>query len=116
MDCAVATAVATVTMLQQRENFLKNEPMTKRAQTYTAIRKLVSGLDDPFTRFLEPSRLSALRRGTAGQTCSIGVEGLCFVTLVHLRPADIWQQDGRDKPAFESGCATALKVVVPGLW
>lgn len=53
--------------LQQRESFLKNEPMSNRGQTYAAIRKLLSGLDDPFTRFLEPSRLAALRRGTAGQ-------------------------------------------------
>lgn len=40
--------------------------MINRGQTYSAIRKLLSSLDDPFTRFLEPSRLSALRRGTAG--------------------------------------------------
>lgn len=45
---------------------MKNEPMANRPQTYNAIRKLLSGLDDPFTRFLEPSRLAALRRGTAG--------------------------------------------------
>ena len=47
---------------------MKNEPMSNRPQTYNAIRKLMSSLDDPFTRFLEPSRLAALRRGTAGVT------------------------------------------------
>lgn len=57
-------------LLQQRESFLKSEPMANRGQTYAAIRKLLSGLDDPFTRFLEPSRLAALRRGTAGQAGS----------------------------------------------
>lgn len=41
-------------------------PMANRQQTYDAIRKLVASLDDPFTRFLEPERLTALRRGTAG--------------------------------------------------
>lgn len=56
--------------LQLRESYLKNEPMANRSQTYAAIRKLMSGLDDPFTRFLEPSRLAALRRGTAGQAGS----------------------------------------------
>lgn len=56
-----------INRLQQRESYLKNEPMQNRSQTYTAIRKLLGSLDDPFTRFLEPSRLAALRRGTAGQ-------------------------------------------------
>lgn len=49
-----------------RETYLKREPMNNRSQTYDAIRKLLASLDDPFTRFLEPSRLAALRRGTAG--------------------------------------------------
>lgn len=40
--------------------------MPNRAATYGAIRKLLATLDDPFTRFLEPSQLAALRRGTAG--------------------------------------------------
>jgi C-terminal processing protease CtpA/Prc len=52
--------------VQLRETYLKTEAMANRAQTYDAIRKLLAVLDDPFTRFLEPSRLAALRRGTAG--------------------------------------------------
>jgi hypothetical protein len=40
--------------------------MANRQQTYDAIRRLVASLDDPFTRFLEPERLTALRRGTKG--------------------------------------------------
>jgi C-terminal processing protease CtpA/Prc len=57
--------------LQVREQYLKNEPMVNRAQTYAAIRKLVASLDDPFTRFLEPDRLAALKLGTTGthRTC-----------------------------------------------
>lgn len=51
---------------QLRESFLSKEAMANRPQTYDAIRKLLASLDDPFTRFLEPSRLAALRRGTAG--------------------------------------------------
>jgi C-terminal processing protease CtpA/Prc len=58
--------------------------MGKRSQTYDAIRKLLAVLDDPFTRFLEPTRLAALRRGTAGgvgcgrvrQGAALAVEGL----------------------------------------
>jgi C-terminal processing protease CtpA/Prc len=51
---------------QLRESYLKSESMPNRPATYDAIRKLLATLDDPFTRFLEPSRLAALRRGTAG--------------------------------------------------
>jgi C-terminal processing protease CtpA/Prc len=40
--------------------------MNSRAETYAAIRKLLATLDDPFTRFLEPARLDALRKGTKG--------------------------------------------------
>ncbi|WIA31928.1 hypothetical protein OEZ86_002787 [Tetradesmus obliquus] len=57
-----------------RETYLKKEPMDRRAQTYDAIRKLLAVLDDPFTRFLEPSRLAALRRGTAGSVTGVGLE------------------------------------------
>ncbi|KAJ6430283.1 hypothetical protein OIU84_021645 [Salix udensis] len=40
-----------------RENALRNEPMNTREETYTAIRKMLATLDDPFTRFLEPEKL-----------------------------------------------------------
>lgn len=53
-------------MLQVREQYLKSEAMDNREQTYAAINKLVSSLDDPFTRFLPPDRLAALRRGNSG--------------------------------------------------
>jgi C-terminal processing protease CtpA/Prc len=61
----IANPVLTL-YLQLRETYLKKEAMVNRSQTYDAIRKLLAVLDDPFTRFLEPSRLAALRRGTAG--------------------------------------------------
>ena len=44
--------------------------MENREQTYNAIIKLLSSLDDPFTRFLPPDRLSALKRGTSGEKAS----------------------------------------------
>lgn len=87
--------------LQLREGYLKNEPMANRGQTYVAIRKLMSSLDDPFTRFLEPSRLAALRRGTAGQTgCGIVNSGLlqrvvvkcCCKACCCTTCVQIWQQ------------------------
>jgi len=57
-----------------REQYLKSEPMDNREQTYAAISKLLQTLDDPFTRFLKPERLAALRRGTSGAVTGVGVE------------------------------------------
>ncbi|CAI9117991.1 OLC1v1019490C5 [Oldenlandia corymbosa var. corymbosa] len=56
-----------------RENALRNEPMTSRAETYTAIRKMVATLDDPFTRFLEPERFKSLRSGTQNALTGVGL-------------------------------------------
>lgn len=50
-----------------REQYLKSEPLDSREQAYAAVVKLLKSLDDPFTRFLTPDRLAALRRGTAGE-------------------------------------------------
>ena len=38
------------------------------------VRSLLEQLDDPFTRFLEPSRYAALKRGTAGSLTGVGLE------------------------------------------
>jgi C-terminal peptidase prc len=57
-----------------RERYLKEEQMRTREETYAAVRKLLASLDDPFTRFLEPDRLSALRSGTKGSVTGVGLE------------------------------------------
>ncbi|KAK8984172.1 hypothetical protein V6N11_029494 [Hibiscus sabdariffa] len=44
-----------------REDALRNEPMNNREETYTAIRKMLATLNDPFTRFLEPEKFKSLR-------------------------------------------------------
>ncbi|XP_039134129.1 carboxyl-terminal-processing peptidase 2, chloroplastic [Dioscorea cayenensis subsp. rotundata] len=56
-----------------RENALRNEPMNTREETYTAIRKMLSTLDDPFTRFLEPEKFRSLRSGTQGALTGVGL-------------------------------------------
>ena len=43
--------------------------MANRQQTYDAIEKMLATLNDPFTRFLDPSRYSALKGGTRGSPC-----------------------------------------------
>ncbi len=48
--------------------------MNSTKETYAAIRKALATLDDPFTRFLEPTQYAALRRGTAGSVTGVGLE------------------------------------------
>ena len=57
-----------------REQYLKNERMTERSETYAAIRKLLALLNDPFTRFLEPEAYAVLKRGAAGSVTGVGLE------------------------------------------
>ena len=45
--------------------------MANRQQTYEAIEKMLSTLNDPFTRFLDPSKYSALKGGTKGGETSM---------------------------------------------
>ncbi|MQL81337.1 hypothetical protein Taro_013783 [Colocasia esculenta] len=76
-----------------REDVLRNEPMNTREETYLetlfitllvnlnsayasldmAIRKMLSTLDDPFTRFLEPEKFRSLRSGTQGALTGVGL-------------------------------------------
>ncbi|XP_058752571.1 carboxyl-terminal-processing peptidase 2, chloroplastic [Vicia villosa] len=56
-----------------RENALRSEPMNNREETYTAIRKMLATLEDPFTRFLEPEKFRSLRSGTKGALTGVGI-------------------------------------------
>lgn len=61
-----------------RERFLKRSSMGSSEQSHSAIRELVSTLDDPFTRFLEPSEydrvLEQQERSGSEERASVGVE------------------------------------------
>ncbi|XP_020593636.1 carboxyl-terminal-processing peptidase 2, chloroplastic isoform X2 [Phalaenopsis equestris] len=56
-----------------RENALRTEPMNNREETYMAIKKMLSTLDDPFTRFLEPEKFKSLQSGTQGELTGVGL-------------------------------------------
>ncbi|KQJ91375.2 hypothetical protein BRADI_4g37555v3 [Brachypodium distachyon] len=56
-----------------RESALRGEPMNTREETYAAIKKMLSTLDDPFTRFLEPEKFKSLRSGTQGALTGVGL-------------------------------------------
>lgn len=47
--------------------------MSTREETHQAIRKMLSTLDDPFTRFLEPEKFKNLRSGTQGSLTGVGL-------------------------------------------
>ncbi|KAL2621949.1 hypothetical protein R1flu_002154 [Riccia fluitans] len=57
-----------------REDALRKEPMNTREETYTAIKKMLATLDDPFTRFLEPEKFKSLKSGTSGALTGVGLE------------------------------------------
>ena len=61
-------------LVQVKEAYLKQKPMASREETYAAIRELTALLNDPFTRFLEPARFSALKRGNTGDVTGVGLE------------------------------------------
>ncbi|KAH7426133.1 hypothetical protein KP509_11G086300 [Ceratopteris richardii] len=57
-----------------REDALRHEPMNNREQTYSAIRKMVMTLEDPFTRFFEPEQFNVVRSGKKGDVTGVGLE------------------------------------------
>mmetsp|Transcript_13517 Transcript_13517/g.22846 ORF Transcript_13517/g.22846 Transcript_13517/m.22846 type:complete len:491 (-) Transcript_13517:1208-2680(-) len=57
-----------------KEKTLKNVRMDDRDETYDVIRAMLASLNDPFTRFLEPSKYANLMGGTQGSVTGVGVE------------------------------------------
>ncbi|MCA1991632.1 MAG: PDZ domain-containing protein [Coleofasciculus sp. S288] len=55
-----------------RQELLRKEYSTKE-QAYDAIRKALEPLNDPYTRFLDPSQFQALTSQTAGELSGIGI-------------------------------------------
>ena len=74
MKHSLHAIVNSFLLLQLREQYLKNEPMHDRKETYAAITKSIKSLNDPFTRLLEPTRYSALKRGNQGSVTGVGLE------------------------------------------
>ncbi|XP_072975096.1 carboxyl-terminal-processing peptidase 2, chloroplastic [Typha angustifolia] len=71
-----------------RETALRNEPMNTREETYAAIRKMLSTLDDPFTRFLEPEKFKSLRSGTQGALTGVGLS-IGYPTVLNGSPTGL---------------------------
>ncbi|MEM1367672.1 MAG: S41 family peptidase [Cyanobacteria bacterium P01_H01_bin.15] len=56
-----------------RQRYL-DRSYASRSETYEAIRELLSSLDDPFTRLLEPSQYRNLQFSTAGELTGVGLQ------------------------------------------
>lgn len=52
---------------------LLDDSYTSREQAYAAIREALATLDDPYTRFLEPTRYQTLVNQTAGELTGVGI-------------------------------------------
>src|SRR4051812_33000350 len=56
------------------DNFYGAELPTDLKLTYTAIRGMLNALDDPYTRFLDPTEYRALREENEGEFEGIGAQ------------------------------------------
>ena len=55
----------------RRELLSKN--YSSQEEAYTAIRKVLEGLEDPYTRFMDPSQYQSLTSQTSGEISGIGI-------------------------------------------
>ncbi len=56
-----------------RTEFLSRE-YTNKEQAYTAIREMLKKLDDPYTRFMDPTQFRNMQMDTAGQLTGVGIQ------------------------------------------
>ncbi len=56
-----------------RERALRT-PLESRDDTYEAIREMLAGLGDPFTRFLNPEQYRSLQTNTSGELTGVGLQ------------------------------------------
>lgn len=52
---------------------LLSKDYTSQEEAYTAIRKVLEGLNDPYTRFMDPNQYKSLTTQTSGEISGIGV-------------------------------------------
>lgn len=59
---------------QEVRKELLSKGYTSREQAYTALRKALEKLNDPYTRFLDPEQYEALTSQTAGEMSGVGMQ------------------------------------------
>ncbi len=61
-----------------------HQNLNNRETTYKAIREMIAGLEDPFTRLLVPSQYQSLRTSTAGELTGVGLQITINTETDHL--------------------------------
>lgn len=58
---------------QTRRQFLKRNYASK-SDAYAAIREMLKGLDDPYTRFMDPEQFKSMQIDTSGELTGVGIQ------------------------------------------
>jgi carboxyl-terminal processing protease len=83
---------------QTRRQFLKREYASK-TDAYAAIREMLKGLDDPYTRFMDPEQFKSMQIDTSGELTGVGIQ----LTQDETTKSLIVASPIEDSPAAKAG-------------
>ena len=74
-----------------RKEFLAKK-YSDNNEAYDAIRDMLSNLDDPYTRFLDPKEFNQMRIDTSGELTGVGIQivkdkesdSIIILSLIHI--------------------------------
>ncbi|WP_458651081.1 carboxyl-terminal processing protease CtpB [Sivoneniella epilithica] len=92
---------------QQVRQRLLDKSYSSREQAYTALRKELEKLDDPYTRFMNPKQYEALTNQTSGELSGIGIRlevGEKTKALTVVEPIE-------NSPALKAGIQSGDRIV-----
>ena len=89
-----------------RKNFLAKK-YSNSDEAYDAIRNMLSNLDDPYTRFLDPKEFNQMRIDTSGELTGVGIQ------IVKDKESDdlIIISPIEGTPAYEAGIKARDKIL-----
>lgn len=90
----------------QREELLSKN-YTSREEAYTALRKALEKLQDPYTRFMDPKQYEALTNQTAGELSGVGMQ----LTLDEKTKAITVVEPIKNSPALKAGILAGDRVL-----
>ena len=90
----------------QREELLSKN-YTSREEAYTALRKALEKLQDPYTRFMDPKQYEALTNQTAGELSGVGMQ----LTLDEKTKAITVVEPIKNSPAIKAGIQSGDRVL-----
>ncbi len=92
--------------IELRKKFLSKKYSDSK-EAYDAIRDMLSNLDDPYTRFLEPKEFSQMKIDTSGELTGVGIQ------IVKDKESDsiIIVSPVEGTPAYEAGIKAKDKIL-----